>query len=59
MGGGITIPHRKRRHVVAVDGLSVIDPAGGLPERIHLSDYIASRLRDSFIFDPDFLAIRG
>jgi hypothetical protein len=54
---GMTIPHIKRRHVAAVDQAGVIDPADGSPDRVHLADYIESRLPQGFVFDTEFLAL--
>ncbi|HVB82274.1 MAG TPA: hypothetical protein VNE82_20265 [Candidatus Binataceae bacterium] len=54
---GMTIPHLKRRHVVAVDAGGVVDPADGCPDRLNLADYIASRLPQGVVFDDVFLAI--
>lgn len=54
---GMTIPHLKWRHVVAVDAAGVVDPADGFPEHMHLAEYIACRLPGGFVFDTEFLAV--
>ncbi len=56
---GMTIPYLRRRHVVAVDAVGVIDPADGSPDHIYLADYVASRRPEGFDFDSEFLMIYG
>jgi hypothetical protein len=54
---GMTIPRLKRRHVVVVEALGVVDPASGCPDHLHLADYIEDRLPQGVVFDTEFLAI--
>jgi hypothetical protein len=57
---GMTITHIRKRHIVAVDELGIIDPADGAPDHIfyiEIGNYINERESQGFTFDDDFLAV--
>ncbi len=55
---GMTIPHLRMRHVVAVDELGIVDPANGFPDHMRLGEYIRCRVQDGLVFDDEFLEVR-
>jgi hypothetical protein len=56
---GMEVSHLRKRHVVAVDELGIIDPADGAPDHIDIQEYVLSRLPQGFRFDDEFLAVRS
>jgi hypothetical protein len=54
---GITFYHLKRRHVVALDSMDVLDPRDGQPDHMRLADYMMLNGPDGFDFDSEFLVI--
>jgi hypothetical protein len=55
---GMTIPHVRMRHVVAVDALGVVDPADNFPDYVALSEYAHGRVGQGVVFDDEFLAVK-
>ena len=53
----MAVPHIRMGHVVAVDELGIIDPAGGAPDHIKVSEYVLSRKPQGVTLDADFLAV--
>ena len=54
---GLSFPHLKAGHVVAVDEIGVIDPADGGLEHMTIQEHILSRRRDGAEFHEEFLAV--
>jgi hypothetical protein len=49
----MSVPHLKRRHIVAVDRTGIVDPADGAPAHESVGRYIAARKSQGVIFDDD------
>lgn len=54
---GMTIPHEKMRHIVAVDEIGIVDPANNAPDHADIAEYIANRVAQGLVIDDEFLAI--
>jgi hypothetical protein len=52
------IPHIKWAHIVAIDELGVIDPAGNAPDHIEIHEYICCRKSEGVNFHNEFLAVK-
>ena len=55
---GLTIPHERMRHVVAVDELGIVDPSTGAPDHFDIAEYVKARVADGLVFDEKFLAVK-
>ncbi|MGH7084038.1 MAG: hypothetical protein ACREFN_03510 [Acetobacteraceae bacterium] len=56
---GMTFPHLKAAHIVAVDELGVLDPANNALEHVPIQHYLSNRTFDGALYRDEWLAVRS